>query len=564
VELLMRRFRWPLLILAACLVGGAVGAAVWAVWVRTPSRLPRPLSVPSGDQEIAWINNPTGGEAWSLFVIGLKRAEMPVDGVSSGLLVDDANAFPEHSTAVPEVVVSRAGYAGKLRVRWYKVAGEATTERWVKALAARDPAPLAFIGGWTSDRAHELALALDAQATWRGDRPLLLITTATIDTVYPPTPGDADSFPRHSDARNLIDVYEGRSFRFCFSNRQMAQAVTDYVLQDPTLHPGPTVRPEVRTALAGAAGPWAALLRAPDLATPEITVFALEWADDPYSGDLCNKFGDAITARLLPTTPDEWGQTPPGAPRLVRDRAHPIPFSVGGFSRPNAGEAAAIRDLLRELPPSGERSLLVIPTGSSAPARRVLLALSERVPASGRRLVAVTGDGLSVNTFYRDAEWAWPARSIPIPLVLFTHHNPFGWDQPGGPEPPRGYRLEPKNTTEEVLLENTLMRVVADAVFQPPPPGAPPRIVFRADQVRAKLHTRPDKFFDDRGNRRGMGGEHVVVVRPTVRYGDTTPGKPKPDATIEVYRRQDDGATWARAGSVRVLGDRPADRSAPE
>jgi hypothetical protein len=549
----MRRFRWPVLVGIAFVLGAALGVGVWAVWVRTPSRLPRPLPVPPGDQEVAWINNTSAGETWALFVIGLKRIEMPASGTPSGLTVDDARAFPQQSTAVPEVVVSRAGSAGKLRFRWYKVTAGATTDDWVSALAARDPAPLAVVGGSTSDRAHELALALVDEPTWRGDRPLFFITTATVDDVYPPTPAGTDSHPRPTELRNLIDVYPGRSFRFCFSNRQMAQAVTDYVLQEPTLRPGPAVPPAVRAAADGAAGPWAELDRLPELAAPGCTVFALEWADDPYSGDLCDKFGDAITARLLPPpNPDRWEHTPPGAPRVVRDRGRPIPFSVGGFSRPNAGEEAAVRNVLREVPPPGERSLLVIPTGSSAPARRVLLALGERLPQAGRRLVAVTGDGMSVNTFYRDAEWAWPARSIPIPLVFFAHDNPFGWDAPTDRTPPPGYRLEPKTTTEEVFLDNTMCRMIADAVFPPLHEGQAGAIAARADEVAARLRTRPDKFFDDRGNRRGLGGEYVVVVRPTVRYGDAHPGAPRPESTIEVFRRQEDGRTWKRTGSVQV------------
>jgi len=542
----MRRFRWPALILAACLIGAAVGVAAWAAWVRPASRLPEPRPVPSGDQEIAWLHNTTGGDTWALFVIGLKRLEMPFRGEPGGLTVDDARAFPEQSTAVPELVVTRAGFAGKLRVRWYKVSAESTVDGWVRALAARDPAPLAVVGGATSDRAQELARALARAETWHGDRPLLLLTTATVDTVLS-DPDDPAGFAPVAEQRNLVDVYPGRSFRFCFSNAQMVRAVSDFVLQEPTLRPGPVGWPGLR---ALAAGPWAALAGTA-LLHHRPTVFPLEWQDDPYSGDLYNQFREHLYHAL-------GGADCP--PRVVRDPAFSIPFSVGGFSRVNAGEAAAVRAVLRELPPVGERVLLVVPTVSN-PTRRVLLALSERVPQAGRRLVAVTGDGVSVNTFYRDAEWAWPARSIPVPVVFFAHANPLGWDAQADQTPPPGYRLEPKTSTEEVFHDGTIGRAVADAVFPPPPPGQPARIAPGADEVAAHLRTRPDKFFDDHGNRRGRSGEHVVVVRPTVRYGDTAPGTPKPEATIEVYRRADDRATWARVGAVAVL---PEARSVPE
>lgn len=549
--------RWWWVVLAAALLDGlGLGLGVWAAFFRGPSGLPTPLSVPAGDQEIAWLHTTTGGDTWSLFVIGLKRTEMPVDGRPSGLSVDDSRAFPEESTAVPELVVSRAGYDGKLRIRWYKLSGEATTERWVAALAGRDPAPLAVLGGSTSDRAYDLAVALERQTDWSSGRPLLFLTTATLDNVYPPNP-DPENHPHHSEQRNLLDLYPGRSFRFCFSNAQMVRAVTDFVLQEPSLRPGPTGYPDLQLVAAAAAGPWAMFGDLADL-TRGPTVFPLEWQDDPYSTDLYAQFRE----HLFETLSGPGGS--PGTPRVVSDQAFSVPFSVGGFSRPNAGELAAVREILRQLPPPGERSLLVLPT-VSAPARRVLLALAERVPQAGRRLVAVNGDGASANTYFRDAEWAWPARSIPIPMVFFTHDHPFGWDAPDDPTPPPGYRLVPKNTTEEVRLDTLIGRIVADAVF---PPVAD-RIADSPDAVAAVLRGRPDRFFDDRGNRRGDSGEYVVVVRPTTRYGDQTPSAARPEAVIEVYRRAADGPGWrpvlqSDGKPVEVLPDRADDRGPPE
>ncbi|HEY3789242.1 MAG TPA: hypothetical protein VGL71_10320, partial [Urbifossiella sp.] len=161
----------------------------------------------------------------------------------------------------------------------------------------------------------------------------------------------------------------------------------------------------------------------------------------------------------------------------------------------------------------------------------------------------------SVNTFYRDAEWAWPARSIPITVVLFAHDNPFGWDDPSDTTPPRGYRLEPKTTTEEVLLDTHLGRTVADAVFAMNSAGER-RMATRAEEIAEQFRNRPDKFFDERGNRRGRSGEHVAVVRPAVRYGDAAPGRPRPEAVVEVFRREADGRTWTRVGSVQVRADK--------
>ena len=154
-------FRWPIRAMIGAAAVAVVGLVVWSVWPRSSGRRPVPLAVPSGDQEIAWLHNTTGEETWALFVLGMKRAEMAAPGSPGGLLVDETRAFPAKTTAVPELVVSRAGVSGKLRIRWYKVSAGATLDAWVEALAARDPAPLAVIGGATSDRAHELALALN-------------------------------------------------------------------------------------------------------------------------------------------------------------------------------------------------------------------------------------------------------------------------------------------------------------------------------------------------------------------------------------------------------------------
>src|SRR5262245_8837180 len=169
------RWRWVVLLLGVIAAGVAVA---FLAAFRPPKSPARPLPVESGDREIAWLHNPTSFETWENFVWGVKRAEMAADGGPAGLEVDDSAAFPDRATAVPEIVVRRKGFAGSLRIRWYKVTDDATQEAWVAALAARDPAPLAVIGGWSSDRAKELADAMRT-ANWSGPKPLLFLTQAT-------------------------------------------------------------------------------------------------------------------------------------------------------------------------------------------------------------------------------------------------------------------------------------------------------------------------------------------------------------------------------------------------
>src|SRR4051794_11334476 len=226
----MSRLRWPLIVLIVCLPVALLATGVPLPFLDRASPLPMPLPVPAGDQEMAYLHTTTNLTTWERFVSGIVRAQMAVPG----LHVDDSAAFSDSTTGVPEVVVSRDGRAGKLRIRWYKLTTEATADRWVAALAARDRPPLAFIGGGSSDRAVDLARALDRQKRWPGDRPLLFITTATADEVAVDREG-----PSTEVAANLIDVYDDRSFRFCFTNRQMAESVIDFVWQHPALRPGP-------------------------------------------------------------------------------------------------------------------------------------------------------------------------------------------------------------------------------------------------------------------------------------------------------------------------------------
>lgn len=551
---MFRRYWWPLLMLAV-----GLPVALYAVGVRLPWRGPdaapaRAEPVPDGDQEMAWIHTTTAGTTWERFVSGLKRTELAV----AGLQVDDTFAFPEQTTAVPEVVLRMPGRGGSLHVRWYKLTSETTAVEWVQALARRDPAPLALIGGGSSDRAADLARALAAQTDWHGDRPLLLITTATADSILE-GPDEVSRDPRRWP--KLIDVYDDRSFRFCFTNRQMAEAVADFALHDGTLRPGPAVWPGFRAVPMAAAGGWAALAGLAELwADTPAPVFLLAWKDDPYSVDLSGQFKDVLFDRLGP-------HRPPGpGPRLIpRFFNQEVEFSVGSYYRPNRHEAEAADAILGNLPPRGQRGLLVIPT-VAPPARRVLKTLAEGQPRIGRRLVALTGDGISVNTIYRDADLAWPIRTLQIPLVMFTHNNPFGWDTAGGKAPPPGYELHPPNSTEDVLHFAELGRVVTEAAFPHPddPVRVPVRggVVNRADGLLRRLKERTPPFFDTEGDRLGRSGEHVVVLRPN--FDPVVPGRPRPDGTIEAYRRSP-GSGWARTRPPLPVFQEPrADGRHPE
>ncbi len=520
----MRWWAWAVLV---AVIAGA-GAAVWLTWFRAPKSVVKVRPVHGSDQEIAWLHNPTSYETWENFVWGVKRAEMGGDGGPDGLEVDDSGAYPEKTTAVPEVVIRRKGYTGALRIRWYKVTDDAPQEAWVTALAARDPPPLAILSGWSSDRAKSLAEAM-RDTNWSGPRPLCFLAQATADQV------DSDDDTASGERPSLISVYD-RSFRFCFTNRQMADAVTDFVLSDPTLRPGPITPPGLEALPAFAAGAMPGLTAlALEVFPAPIPAFAIEWKDDPYSTDLNLKFREALDKRA------GHGEVPPL--KMVNNL---VPFSTGRLNRANVFETQAAEHILANLPPPGTRTIVVIPTVTT-PARRTLRELVRDNQAVGRQLVAITGDGLGVNAFLRDREFAWPVRSIPIPFVQFTHADPMGWDAPGSPPAPPGYELIPpksgaaRSSTEDIRMFTLMTRVIAAAAF----PAGTTTLADTPDAVAERLRTLDPPFFDAAGNRLSGTGEHVVLLRPGFP-GDAVVGKPHTDATLEVYGRRSGESGWTR------------------
>ena len=517
----MFRFRWIFLVALICLPVAFL-AFDWRVpGFDAGAAVAQPLAVPDGDREMAWLHTTTSNTTWERFVAGWVRQQRTVPG----LKVDASKAFLDSTTAAPELVVGMAGRAGLLRIRWYKLQSDLGVGEWIRALAARDRPPLAIIGGGSSDRAVELARALEAEHRWKGDRPALFITTATADSVAG-TEAESGAQPR------LVDLYDDRSFRFCFTNRQMADAVLDYVEQTPDLRPI-VFEDQSLQALA----PLAAGVPKPPRYRPH--VFSVQWSDDPYSTDLHDQFKKS----LLADAGERGGN--PGAYQLFQ--LH-VPFSVGGFVRPNIHEEETAKFIARELQtiPS-QRSLLVLPT-ATAPARRLLRAIVERTRQFSRRMVVVTGDGIPVNAILRDGEYAWPAGALPVPLVLFTHNNPIGWDEP---TPEADPTFLPPNSTEEAMHFGEMGRIVIAACF--PAAGEAPGMTIegglltRSDDLIRRLRSARPAFFDADGERLGGTGEYVVVLMPRDTASQIQEG-----AQLSVWRREPD-RTWRGVGQVPVV-----------
>jgi hypothetical protein len=145
----MRSFRWlagVVILLVVCWAGYLVLRAQGIVG---PWRMGNVKDVPAGDQEIALIAPATSDEAWERVVAAARHLVGQWTKIAPGApalaaTVDDA--FLDQTTGIPEFGLHLDGLPGTLWVRWYKVSSELDSRSWVEQIAARNPAPLAFLG----------------------------------------------------------------------------------------------------------------------------------------------------------------------------------------------------------------------------------------------------------------------------------------------------------------------------------------------------------------------------------------------------------------------------------
>jgi len=485
----IRHFIWPLLI---ALVLGAVLVATFRMTGLPPAN--RPLAVPPGDQEIAWFHTATSTATWERFVAGAHYAAH----LEPRLRVDDSRAFPETTTAVPELVLSLTGSEQRLLFRWYKQSGGVQMADWVNSLAGRSSPPLAIIGAGSSDQALELARIMAAPRDWGGPAPLLFFTTASACN-FEAEDGGAQQL-------DLMRVYKDRSFRFCFNNRQMARAVVDFVWSQTELRPQGSQQATLGAATAAASGDvWAAISL---LACQEDFlggVYTLEWRDDPYSVDLANEFREVLFGT-------ESGGDRPWRGRVQPTRLVDIHSSVGTFIRPNADEASAISQLINGLPFEQEtgdfspvsrnpfppisrnpfqRSLLILPT-VAPPARRILSGITGATPVLRRHLVAVSGDSITFNDVCRDGALIWNARLVSVPLVFFAQQNPVARDMVSSELQPSQIGQHAPNGTDDVLHNADVMHIIAEEAYHLGAASGPNELLANPDELANRLRSRPD------------------------------------------------------------------------
>jgi hypothetical protein len=558
----MRRVSLILLLLVVAAAAGYFVVRGFALFGPPPAGV-RP--VPQGWQEIAYLSPATSTDSWERFVaaVAFLQAQWPKEHPDLPPLgADLEHVFPERTIDVPELSLWLGKDGPRLLVRWYKTSSEVDTAGWIEQLAARGRPPLAILGGENSDRALNTARILrDYRGKWHGPDPLFLITTAT-----------ADRFPREDASSSepltapqmpkLMDVYQGRSFRFAFTNHRMASVVMAFVKDHPEIWANSPHLP------ANAAGTAAmnnglsalALLSCRDHMAP-LAFYAIAWADDPYSLDLSDRFGEVFKEQFG----DLGSSSPEEAERMrIRDE---VPYSVGDRDRPNPVEAAALDRFFDHNPLfQGSREVLVLPTATDR-ARRVLHTLSNQAPFDLGNLLVVSGDSIPFNSVYRDRDVAWNIQTMPVPLIFFSHRNPINRAAgfrpkaaPGDPSAPTG--------TQDLLLYRDVLSAVVQAAFRRADAAAD------ADQAAARLRglhwlqgrlhagSEGRPFFDANGDRSAGTGEHIVWVQPLREAG-----RVMPRATISVWRLgpgHNGRFRWFLAGApLRVTYDWPAPASGP-
>jgi hypothetical protein len=510
----MRLKRFVLVGLLLLAVTGAIALALLSFGV-----FDRPTAyrqVPPGDQEIVVLMPATSGDGWErlLAATDALQTESSANRGNPRLRVDKKRAFVEQTADVPEVALSVDGCDRKLWIRWYKLTGPYTAEKWMKELAERPTPPLAIIGGETSGRARLVGEALEAyRGQWQGAAPVLLITTATADQ-FDPNDAPADDATRLNWPQ-LINIYKGRSFRFSFTNSRMAEVVLDFVrAHDDLLWPRAVPH----------AVPAASLTAQPDILSQlttlavqpllGCTLHSVKWLDDSYSVDLADRFSHAFETRFT-------------GPRGV---ANDIPYSAGDFFNASHMEVEAILVLVPEIRRlRNTRQLLVLPTGAEQARRflRTLLRTTGRPDV--KNLVVVTGDSINFNTLYRDHVVTWNIRDLEVPLVLFSHRTPVD-AAVGFRKLDEAKTLDKSTGTEELLLYRDILQAVLLCAYRSG------QLVDSADKLlenlrlldwvdgrihgswsetsASKLTRRPGLLFDSLGNRSKDTGEHVIVLLP--------------------------------------------------
>ena len=448
----------------------------------------RPLPVPSGAKEIAWLAPATSSLDWQRMVSAMELAMGTP--ACAGCTLDTSRAFPSRSSEIPECRVVLRGHS--LIWRWYRLDESLHV---ADLLLQRKPPPLAMVGGNTSDAAQALADCMSHQReTGSGQLPILMLTTATANRL-------AKSDAKPGTTRNLMEIHPGLTFRMGFSNRRMASVILGFLKAQST---------------------WGGPLPAPWL---------MQWTDDPYAIDLLQAFQGAW--HNLPSEE----RAPAGPPLPIT-----IASSVGGMTRPNADEEfAASLFVDRASRFNNLESNWMVLCGQILPTRRLLRLMSGQSDSRLRGMTVAAGDTLGFNTVYRDWQELWPATDLPFRVVFFCHENPVD-ESAGFVRDPAAAERHKATGTEDLLLNRDLAMALIAAWGEMTETDGPVEMAKFLHELRFQaigpVMPRDTQlmsahlYFDIDGERTPETGEHVVTLHPG---SSKVPGGP---GQVEVWSIQ--------------------------
>jgi hypothetical protein len=544
----MNMRRAILFILGGIFLAAITWAGYWGLQNLVGPVVAEVRPVTPGHQEVAWIYPATSGDNWERLVAGLKSMEKDWQegfGQLPALRISFRDAFLEQTAAVPQIGLHFEGHEdAKLWIRWYKLSSEADHRVWLEKLQKRNQPPLAIIGGDTSDRALEIARCLEKiQQQWTGSPPLFLITTATADRYYPGEIQSGDPLTQENWPK-LMQVYKDRTFRFCFTNSRMAEAVLDFVLENPQVLPEYRCDPFTLAAVTIQDHPLRTLglVAAAGHLRPAF-LYTVAWADDRYSQDLADRFSKVFVDTFYR------GDSSVAGSHFLNNY---VDYSVGDYYQPNPSEQQVVGIYLNDTPWfRDQHQLLAVPTGTHR-ARRFLRTLCRHAPKETRFVLAITGDAITFNQVYRDRELAWNILDMPIPLIFFSHRNPVD-ETAGFGQPLQSTGRINTTGTQDLLLLRDIIEAVVQAGWRDER-WLTDSSLFRGNLEQTRWYQskishpmiQPEAkkglpLFDKEGNRRPQRGEHVVWLQPFRGQG-----RIQPRALISVWSvdPQSSVTTW--------------------
>lgn len=276
------------------------------------------------------------------------------------------------------VLVETPAHARRVWFAWHDVRGLRETKDEVRRLIGQKRPPVAVVGSNNTVLTVALAEALRDSARVGGDLgPVLLVPWATTVLAERPEPA--------SGPAAFLDLYPGRTFRFCPNNQSQADLVTRCLVDHD---PGVT------------------------LERAEIVVDR----HDPYSVDLADSFHRVLERRFKNAELIEH------ADRL----AIPVLWNLPGIPSPSEDALAAA--ICREAERVGPgRVIWVVLPLQEEPARRMLVALQRHAQlekrGGGSPLRVVCGDGIGSATLFR------LANKYPFPVWCFSPASPPAADR---------------------------------------------------------------------------------------------------------------------------------------